>query len=295
MKSWKIGAIAGLIAGIILGVITEIFANIRVLLGLSMQETGLIITNNLVVNIPLFGFWGIVLGIIYSKIYSIVPRKGILKGLIYGLFLYFIISIRIETFTLGYGLYLDAVGHIFAGFFMWLSYGLVLGFLYESLHEKYNIPKEKKKIITYDIKGGLHPGAIAALSCGISAGSLAVIGHMTGYWGVYTSGELVNTIEFWYAQFGHHIFIHLIWGTLYGLIFTKVYNLVPGEKVIKGLFYGLILFFITTFQIDTWVMVWLATRNIWDVVLNTITNDSAWVWTHIVYGLVLGYLYKPPK
>ena len=117
-SSLKIGAVSGLIAGIVLGIVAEIFGNIRVLTGFYDSGTELYLTNNIVVNIPLFGFWGIILGVIYSKAYSVIPRKRILKGIIYGLILYILIVIRIEFFDFAYGSYLDAVGHIFVGFFM---------------------------------------------------------------------------------------------------------------------------------------------------------------------------------
>jgi len=199
-KSLKIGAIAGLIAGIVFGIAHEVFNQIAVSLGLYLPYWRPFVINNITVNIPLFGFWGIVLGIIYSRIYDIIPRKNIIKGVIYGLFLYFIIAFRIGTFDLAYGLLLDVAGGNFSGFFSWLSFGLVISILYESLHEKYNIPKEKKKIITYNIESGILPGALAGFCGGLVASVSQVIGHITGYWGLPTaSGELVSTIEFWWS------------------------------------------------------------------------------------------------
>jgi hypothetical protein len=145
------------------------------------------------------------------------------------------------------------------------------------------------------MKSGLLPGAIAGLMGGVTAGTVSVIGHLTGQWGVITGGEIIPTIEFWYNQFGHHAFITLVWGAIYGLLYPKVYNLVPGKKVVKGLYYGAILFFITTVQTDSWVTVWFANHNAWDLAFFSILGIFAYLFGHIIYGIVLGYLYRKPS
>jgi len=296
LKSWKIGAIAGLIAGIVLGIVFEISNQMAVSIGLWEPWWRPFAINNIVVNIPLFGFWGIVLGIIYSKTYNIIPKTGILKSLVYGLFLYFIITIRIETFSLAYGLYLDTAGHIFAGFFSWLSYGLVLGLLYEFLSNMYYPTKEKLKIKTYDMKGGIIPGAIAGIADGLASSASIVPGHITGYWGLPIEGQIISTIDFWMSQVGTHIHVNLIWGAVFGAIFAKVYNLVPGKRVLKGLYYGLIMFLITTFLVGSWCILYPIFHNDWAIA--TIHVGTFWItgfFGFTALGLVLGYLYKPTK
>ncbi|WP_455276474.1 hypothetical protein [[Eubacterium] cellulosolvens] len=294
MKSWKIGAISGLIAGIIAGIVCEYSNQLGNLLGLFDPYWKAFNTGNIIINIPIFGFWGIILGIIYSRIYYVVPKKAILKGVIFGLFIWFITKIRLETFELAYGRFIQAVGAISYGFFMWLSYGLVLGILYESLHKKYNIPKEKKKIIRYDMSSGILPGAISGLCGGVAASVFAVMGQITENWGVLTAGgQLISTIEFWWSQAGTHILINMIWGTIFALFFTKVYNLVPGKGVKKGLYYGLILYAINVFMIGTYCVPWAIYHNDWTMA--QYYAGALWIIggaNAVVYGLVLGYLYK---
>ena len=294
MKSWKIGAVSGLIAGIVLGIFTEVFIQIAVSIGLFEPWQRSIFTGNILVNIPLFVFWGSILGIIYSKVYDIIPKKGIWKSLIFGLFLWVITNIRLQAFMIPYAQVLSAAGDIFAGFFRWFTFGLVLGFLYELLHRKYSIPKEKKKIITYGLISGIIPGAIAGIMQGVAAGFVSVIGHMTGRWGVPVGGEIISTISYWASQFGTHMLINMIWGTVFGAFFALVYNLVPGKKVIKGLCFGLLMFFITTFQIHTWLIVWSANHDAWQLVSVWILNIFVYVFDFVVFGLVLGLLYRKP-
>ena len=294
-KSLKIGIISGLIAGFVLAIVNEIFINIRILLGLYTPFVGSLITNNLVMNIPLFGFWGIVLGIIYSKVYNVLPRKGILKGLVYGLILYILVTIRIEFFSFAYGKYLDAFGHIFAGFFQWMAYGLVLGFLYEFLSSRFYSLEKEVKIETYDVKSGILPGAIAGFLGGFVVSIFIVIGHVTGYWGITTAGEIISTIDFWVSQMGSHVFINMFWGSIFGAIFARVYNLVPYEKIKKGLIYGLVIFLITSFQVETWIICWGASRNLWTLVINEIIITFLALIMFSTFGIVLGLLYKPKK
>jgi len=84
----------------------------------------------------------------------------------------------------------------------------------------------------------------------------------------------------------------MIWGIIFGLMYPKVYNLVPGKKVIKAVFYSLILYLITTFQISTWFVVWYANHNAWQLAFIQFVSIFAYGLSWTIYGLVLGYLYK---
>jgi len=291
-SSLKIGAISGLIAGFVFVIVSEILSIMVLSIGLVEPWARVYYENNTLVNIPLFIFWGVVLGIVYSKIHSLVPGKGVWKGLIYGLLLFVIVTFRIETFMIPYSALLNAVGDLFWGIFVWVAYGLSLGFFYKLLLDKYYPTIEEAKIITYDVKSGLLPGAIAGIMEGITAGFVSVIGHVTGLWGVITGGAIVNTIGFWISQFAAHILLNMIWATVFGAFFALVYHLVPGKKVIKGLFYGLIMFCITSFQLLTWMMVWFANHNLWQLVYPSILDILVYGFDFVVFGLVLGALYR---
>ena len=289
----KIGAISGLIAGIIFGIATTVFCNMAVSLGLYEPYFRILVTNNVAVNIPLGIIWGIIFGIIYSRVYNLIPRKGVWKGLIYGLFLYFIIIIRLVTFNLAYGRVLTAAGNTL-DFFSWLSFGLVLGILYRFLSDRYYPAKEEPKIITYDVKSGILPGAIAGFCNGMASSVVSVMGPAMGLW---TLGVPVRlTFDFWMGQAGAHIFLNMIWGTLFGFMFPKVYSLVPGRGVRKGLSYGLILFSITSFQLGSMFVPWSIFHELWQLVPFFV--GATWlvgVAGYTAYGLVLGALYRKPS
>jgi len=294
-NSLKAGIISGLIAGFVLGIALEFFTQIAISLGFYDPFYRQFVAGNLLFYIPLGIFWGVIYGIIYLKTYSLIPKKGILKGLIYGLFLYLITTIRIYFYLIPYGLVQDAVGDFFSWFFIWIFYGLTLGFLYDFLSNRYYPIKEKKKIITYNISSGLLPGAIAGLCGGMAASVVQVIGHVTGYWGVPVEGQIISTIDFWMSQAGTHILINLIWGTIFGGLFAKVYNLVPGKKIKKGLYYGLIMVLITSFFITHWDIPRYAYLNEWGLALVILLGQSTSFANAIVFGLVLGLLYRKPS
>ncbi|MCW4032847.1 MAG: hypothetical protein NWF08_05590, partial [Candidatus Bathyarchaeota archaeon] len=128
MKSWKIGALAGLIAGIAAGIVHTICANIATSIGLFSLGWHPIIPNAYVANISLGIIFGVICGVIYSKANGVIPGKCILNGAFYGLILLLLSWVQTGTFGLIYGIYLDVAGHIFTGFFKWIAYGLVLGF-----------------------------------------------------------------------------------------------------------------------------------------------------------------------
>ena len=294
-SSWKIGAISGLIAGIAYFIVSEIFVGIRLSFDLVEPWARGFLENNTLVNIPLFFFWCVVLGIVYSRVHSLIPGKDILKGLIYGLFLFVIVSVSLESYLIPYGYsMLNVIGNLLWGFFIWIAYGLSLGVLYKLLHDRYLPDKEEPKIVTYPMNSGLLPGAIAGLMQGITAGVISVIGHVTGLWGVPTGGEIVSTISFWAAQFGTHMIINMLWGTFFGAFFALVYNIVPGKKVGKALYYAFIIYFISIVQFSTWYVVWYANHSIWQISNAMVLNIIVYAFDVLTYGLVLGYLYKKP-
>lgn len=289
-SSLKIGAVSGLVAGIVAAIVCEFSNQLANSLGLFAPYFREINTGNMIINIPVFGFWGIILGIIYSKAHYVVPKKGILKAVIYGLFIWFIVKIRVETFELAWGRNLQVAGAIFYGFLMWLSYGIVLGLLYEFLHSRHQLTEEKLKTPTYDMRGGILPGAIAGLAGGFATSVVAIASTL----GLikYPEGFVPFTL-FWLSESQALILLHMIWGAVFGAIFTRVYSLVPGEKVKKGLCYALIVFMITDVLIWTYVWPWavshsaLSTANY--VTWSLLVLDGAQA---IVFGLVLGALYK---
>jgi hypothetical protein len=295
-SSWKIGAVSGLMAGIVLGVFVEFFNQITVSVGLFETWWRPISTNNLHINIVLGIIFGVILGIIYSKVYNLIPRRGIVNGLIYGLIIYFLNTVRIEFFNIAYGRYLALLGSYFSGIFVWLSFGIVLGIVYDKLKYGGKYPvKEETKIITYDMKSGLLPGAIAGAIGGIAAAITVVYGTSTGLYPLPDAPKTF-TIDFFLNQAATHVFINMIWGAVFGAIFAKIYNLVPGKGVLKGLCHGLIMYLITSFQIGVWWTAWAVYHGS-QLLTATMVYGLFVVGSvnMVVFGLVLGLLYRKPE
>jgi hypothetical protein len=83
--------------------------------------------------------WGIILGIIFSRIYDLIPGKGVSKGLIFGLAYYLIYSIKSTAFMAAYGNYPVAIGSLLL--IHPIIYGLVLGILFKAPKPKLKIIK----------------------------------------------------------------------------------------------------------------------------------------------------------
>ena len=106
MNNWKIGTVSGLIAGIVGGIVSIITAIIFINSGLQHWNLPFPPIPSLMYIVAVtFSFaiiWGIVLGLFYSRFYDFIPGKNIVKGLIYGIILWLILSIRAVSFNVIY-------------------------------------------------------------------------------------------------------------------------------------------------------------------------------------------------
>lgn len=294
-NSLKAGIISGLIAGIIRGILlyyTDTFAasiGLIDIFWLHMYVEG----GHLWIDVIIASIFGIILGAIYSKVYSLVPGKRIVKGLCYTTILYIIFNIRNLSYWIPYGYLLTSVGHALH-IIAWLPFGILLGILYEFLHDKYNITKEKKKIITYDMISGIHPGAIAGLCGGTAASIVSIYGPAIGLWIISGYPETI-TFDLWLGQAGTHILINMIWGTIFGVFYTKVFNLVPSRGVLRGIIFGLIVFLLTTFQLQCHNIPVYLFHNELDLAISSLGFGwSVGFAQAITFGFVLGILYRNP-
>jgi len=293
MSNWKIGVFAGAVAGVVAGLANSLIG-IPIIFGLGfhnpyalMRATPplftTIISNEIINNL----IWGIILGVIYSRVYRVIPGKTVLKGLAFGLFGYLIYHIYFAIILAPtYIHFLDfVVFSIFIGPLNWFAYGLVLGALYEFLRGRYG--KEEPEVIEYDMRGGVLPGAIAGLLSGLATFFTIFMSVYTGLWPVYPP-ELIDT-SFILSQIGTQIMIHLISGLYIGAVFPKVYNLVPGKGILKGLYYGVIvIFLLSELRLATMLM----SFGEWPTPLVTIVTGIV---AAIVFGIVLGLLYRKPS
>ena len=289
MKSWKIGAVSGLIGGIIQGVVTIFIAIILFNFGLpywhvTLQDTPIFEFAS--INIIIAIIWGIILGAIYSKTYGVIPSRGVWKGLIYGLFIFLIYAVRFSHLLVAYGQYIQSISGIIGDFIPMIIYGLFLGYMYEFLCNRYNISKEKPKIIQYEMMSGFYPGAVAGLIAGI-------VTFFSYYTYSYSLREILHPdimldLGFILGQLGSQAMVHMIWGIIFGMIFPKVYNLIPAKGMVKGLIYGFVIaFLINELHAATWALCLGRFMYAHGIIFTGGTQA-------IIFGLVLGLLYRKP-
>lgn len=291
-SSLKIGAVSGLIAGFVAGLM-EVFSRYVSASAVFNDPDALVFATNAYEVYVLIGIiFGIIGGLIYSRVYGVIPGKAVLKGLIYGLVLYCIAEVRTSTLTLAYGWYLWASEAFFAGAFKWISYGLVLGLLYEFLQSRYYPRKEIRKVEEYSMKGGTLPGAIAGLIGGSAAALTTITGPMVGFFKI-PGAPPAPTLDFLIGQAGTHIFFNMVWGTIFGtILFPKVYNLVPSKGIVKGLIFGLTVFLMDTVHTAMYNLGLGLKLSIASLIFLFEWGTFVGFFQAFFFGLVLGALYK---
>ena len=132
------GAIAGAVADIAfitgVSVMTLIFGNIGLFEppgGPEIWDLSMFILLG-VATLSLNIFWGMIAGAAYAFLYSLIPGKGAVKGLYFGLSIWVIKDVAAGSYlALTIMEVNSAIMLIVGGFFMWIVYGPVLGYLYK--------------------------------------------------------------------------------------------------------------------------------------------------------------------
>ncbi|WP_455369056.1 hypothetical protein [[Eubacterium] cellulosolvens] len=136
------------------------------------------------------------------------------------------------------------------------------------------------------MKSGIFAGAISGVVMGI-------VGSIVGYF--FTGFRLIEPIggfEIWNDPSIQillvlaEISLGLIWGSIFGAIYAYAYKIIPGKGVIKGLYFGLIIWLIKDIAGGSYTA--LILMQIQTALLLIIYGFVMW----IVYGLLLGYLVK---
>ncbi|WP_455369829.1 hypothetical protein [[Eubacterium] cellulosolvens] len=293
--SLKISAVAGLIGGIISGIVFSIFAKIALYIGFWEPYVRLIYPYSMQVNVLLGAVWGVILGTIYSKAYSVIPSEGIQKGVYFGLIIYVVHTVHIEIIMMAYGYFLDVAAKLFSFFFMWLTCGLILGILYEYLYVRRHPEAKESKIKTYNIKSGIIPGAIAGIIGGIAISIMEILGPVLGIMPA-PAGPMTFTISFWLSQAGAHIFVKMLISIVFGALFARFYNLIPGKGVMKGFMFGLTLFLIASLQYSVWFGSMAAFHSAYELAAGIlVTGIFVGLFGASIFGLALGLFYRKPS
>jgi hypothetical protein len=135
----KSGIFAGTIAGVVMGIVATIFGSFFTGFRIIEPTGGFEIWNDpsmqillMLAEISLGLIWGSIFGAIYAYAYDIIPAKGVIKGLCFGLFIWLIKDVAAGSYT---ALILTQIQTalllIIYGFIMWIVYGLLLGYLYK--------------------------------------------------------------------------------------------------------------------------------------------------------------------
>jgi hypothetical protein len=128
------------------------------------------------------------------------------------------------------------------------------------------------------MKNPIMAGAIAGIVKGICAhigGSF--IGPLLGLWPVPPFPPMLVFL----ATLGFDV----VWGIILAIIFSVLYNSIPGRGISKGLIYGLGIYLVSNIRAANLAYSFL---SIGDAVFYAFTG----IFALIPYGIVLGYLYK---
>jgi hypothetical protein len=240
-SSWKIGAFSGLVAGIVWGIVNSFIVISFLNLGLpySYYEPPNVtpLTEIFLFEIIFNTVFGIIFALIFSKIYEAIPGKShALKGLFFGLGLYFLICIRSIIFLYSYGLIILVLNLLFT--ISPIIYGLILGILYKTPIKEF----ETKR----DIKDGVIPGAITGLIFGFVVIIMFVTSAYLGFVFLFTETvpDYVTNIEFIINQYGAHTVINMFLMACFGAIYVRFYDVIPGKELIKGAIFGFLIWVI---------------------------------------------------
>lgn len=139
------------------------------------------------------------------------------------------------------------------------------------------------------MKSVLTASVIAGLIAGLFSAILGVAGWSIGLYGILEPpkiGVMVNFSMGW-------VMVTVIFCIAFGFIYEKIYHSLPGKGIKKGLYFGLMIWFIKdiaagTFCIYGGTMI----PGLWEWVAVGVNLIVIGVYMWIIYGLVLGYLYK---
>ena len=130
---------------------------------------------------------------------------------------------------------------------------------------------------------GAIAGAVATIAAVISA-------YVFGYLGVFEPPG--GTMDIWsnYSMLilfgGANLSLGIFWGMIGGAAFSYLYNLIPGEDAVKGLYFSLSIWVIKDVAAGSYLGLIMMEVN------SAITLIICGFFMWILYGLILGYLYK---
>jgi len=288
----KTGYAAGAVAGFIVGIPALIFGVPIIQMigfGLSLSEVLEILPFTATMHIVFNTFWGLVWGVLFAKFYDVIPgASSVKKGLMWGL-VYAVVEWWCGSLWLVNGFFaIERVSiHFFANVLLWavygpvviLFYGLPFGYLYEGTKQPVKLEDKRKHKPIAGMVAGLVGGIVAAV---LTFNQLIMGIPFLWYWPDFNPPALINVATEFVIMF--------FWGIIFNVIFVLLYARIPGKDVMKGLYYGLLLYLITWIYWIISVLLYAGTtaQGLQAVGYSTMVLCLA----YISYGIVLGYFYK---
>jgi hypothetical protein len=99
------------------------------------------------------------------------------------------------------------------------------------------------------MKSGLTAGTIAGLIAGLFSSILIIAGRLAGLYGVFERAPTMYGLFIFSIGW---IIITVIFGIAFGFIYEKIYHSIPGKGIKKGLYFGLMIWFIKDIAAGTY-------------------------------------------
>ena len=139
------------------------------------------------------------------------------------------------------------------------------------------------------MKSGLSAGIIAGLIAGLFSAILIIAGRLAGLYGVFERPTMYGLFIFSIGW----IIITVFFGFAFGFIYEKIYDSIPGKGIKKGLFFGLMVWFIKDITAGIYSIysgIMISDLLEWAALGVNLIVIGVYMWP--VYGIALGYLYK---
>lgn len=142
---------------------------------------------------------------------------------------------------------------------------------------------------------GMLAGAIAGIVGGIASQVTHIVGIIIGLWPELVPGYLKD-ISFLINQIANQIPINTLWAALFGVVYSKIYDAIPGKRILKGLLFGLTIWLITNLYPQSFFVAYESGRVSWS--MSMLPLGIMWsivgFFAFLSFGLALGYLYRKP-
>jgi hypothetical protein len=134
------------------------------------------------------------------------------------------------------------------------------------------------------MKKGMSIGTFAGFASGLLATALTVISvDFLDLPYTYSTASFIPILNVTLNE----IVLGMIWGVIFSIFYSILYDSIPGKDISKGLFYGMIIFLISCVRHISLAM-------LYGFILFGIEATFIGLFTFLIYGLVLGLLYRKP-